>query len=715
MPPPGGMRASRVPGSATMLLEHRLPTRTSPPMPSPVPDPGRPPLRRRSLLFGGIGGLAVAAGAAEAAWSLWESSLNGDHTLPEHPATGPVHMQIVAHPDDCLYFINPRIARVLEAGAGVCTVVLTAGEADGRNTRDIARAPDYAGYSGARNNGLRRAYAHLATGDSESVWDRAAADLDSGQQVEICVLRERPEVHLIFCSLWTNLGRLTGDFTRLLALWEGNLETSLVLPPTGSELTGKSIVDRETIRSTLLELLDHYRPATVNTLDPDPDPVVGERLGAEQEGYSDHIDHTAAALFAWEAVRDWGQAAVVESWRGYYNRRWPGNLGAADRDTKGRALNVYAWADGFDCGDPVGCGDRLVIGPNVGDTYGIATHPRYSAALAAAGSAGAVRPVTVRGSRLCVGHGDSWEDAGGPDVIPAIGVAGSRVFAVSPDYTPARDDHRRDVHCLDLDGGEWTDLGNPAGSGELARLIGPAAAADDGELTVVAVRSPDRGLHVRTQPRGGDWTDWTHLDGRMVHDSPAAAVTAAGIAILAATPEGLAIWERTGQEWTARDLDLPHVGGEAGYVPAGGVAAAGAPDGRLVIASRSAGSADVVLHYGLGEEWTPTLLHLDGGILPPSLAVAADGTVAVAADDATGAPAVAAVPVAELAHRLADPPRIHWSRGDIVLSRRPAIAFAGDGALTLWATAVDGEVHTTTSAPGVPPGTTWAPALRSGR
>ncbi|WP_081687610.1 PIG-L family deacetylase [Glycomyces tenuis] len=681
-------------------------------MSSPAPRPSV--LRRRSLLFGGIAGLAVAAAAGETGWSLWGSSLNGAHPLPEHPRTGPVHMQIVAHPDDCLYFINPRIARVLAAGAGICTVVLTAGEADGRNTRDIARAPDYAGYAAARNTGLRRAYAHLATGDSESEWDREAADLDSGQQVEICVLRDRPEVHLIFCSLWTNLGRLTGDFTRLLSLWEGGLGDSLVLPPEGSPLTGESTVDRETIQATLLELLEHYRPAVVNTLDPDPDPVVGEKLGAEQTGYSDHIDHTAAALFAWEAVREWGQAAVVESWRGYYNRRWPGNLGSADRDTKGRALNVYAWADGFDCGDPAGCGDRLVIGPNVGDTYGIATHPRYSVAVAATTAESALRPLTVQGSRLRVKRGQSWDDAGGPELLPSIGVAGSRVFAVSPEYTPAREDHTRDVHCLDLDSGEWTNLGNPAGSGDLARHIGPPTAADDGAATVVAVRSPDRGVHVRTKPDGGEWGDWTHLDGRMVHDSPAAIATADGIAILAATPEGLAIWERHGDDWTTRDLDLPHVGGEAGYVPAGAVAAAAAPDGRIVIASRSAGSADVVLHYGLGAEWTPTLLRLDGGILPPAVAVSAGGTVAVAADDATGAPAVVTLALGELEHGLAEPLDVHWSHGDVVLTRRPAIAFDGEGGLRLWATAVDGEVYTASSAPGVPPGTTWAPALRQG-
>ncbi|GAB3226386.1 PIG-L family deacetylase [Glycomyces halotolerans] len=683
-------------------------------MPSPAPAPRRPTLRRRDLLIGGLAGLTVAAAAAEGAWSMWDSARD-PREAPPHPQTDPVHMQIVAHPDDCLYFINPRIARVLATGAGSCTVVLTAGEADGRNTKDPAGAPDFAGYSAARNTGLRRAYAYLATGDSESPWDRTCVDLDSGQQVEMCVLRDRPEVHLIFCSLWTNLGRITGDYTRLIALWQGRLDASLVLPPTDSPLTAEATVDRDTVRATLLELLDRYRPAVVNTLDPDPDQVVGPKLGAEQTGYSDHIDHTAAALFAWDAVREWGGASVIESWRGYYNRRWPGNLGAADRDVKGRALNVYAWADGLDCGALAGCGDRLVVGPDTGDTYGMGTHPRYTAAVAGAAIDRRLRPVAVHGTRLRLQTDRGWADTGGPDLLPTIAVARSRVFGISPDHTGDPEAHRRDLHCLDLDDGEWTDLGNPAGTGEAARRVGLPTAADNGTTTLVAVRSPTRGLHIRTKTLGHAWSDWTHLEGRMVHESPAAYATADGrIEIVAATPAGLAIWQWAAYGWTTRDLDLPHVGGEPGYIPASGVTAAGAGDGRIVVASRSAGSADVVLHYGRGRSWTATLLELEGGILPPAVAVAPDGTVAVAADNGAGAPAVATIAPADLEHRPAVRPEIRWSHGDIVLTRRPAIAFDAAGGLRLWAVGTDGEVYTAASAAGDAPPTAWAPALRQG-
>ncbi|MFC3492820.1 PIG-L family deacetylase [Glycomyces rhizosphaerae] len=667
------------------------------------------PLRRRDLLVGGIAGLAVTAAAAESAWSLREAA--GETAFPAPARTGPIHMQIVAHPDDCLYFINPRVARVLDDGAGLCTVVLTAGEADGRNTWEAAAPADFAGYAASRDNGLRRAYALLALGDADAPWDRYLAPLDSGQDVELCVLRDRPQVHIVFCSLWTNLGRITGEFTRLLALWEGRLDDSLVLPPTGSPLSAESTVDRSTIQATLLELLDRYRPAVVNTLDPDPDPVVGEQLGAEQSGYSDHIDHTAAALFAWEAVRTWGAARTVESWRGYYNRRWPGNLGEADLEPKGRALDVYSWNDGADCGLASGCGDRLIVGPGAGITYGHASHPRYTAAVAAAEIDGLIRPITVRDNKLQVLGEDGWEDLGGPDALPSLDRAGTKLYVISAEHAHDPAAHVRDLHCYDLASGQWQLLGNPAGTGAAARIIGQVAAADDGRASLACVRDPEGGLAVRVRPEGGQWTDWARLDGPAVHDCPAAVAVDGTFHIIAATPDNVAIWEGDGTDWTTRPLDLPGPDGQP-YLPASAVTAVRAPDGRIVIASRMAGSSDVVLHFGQGETWTGVLVPLEGGVLAPALAIGPDGALAVACDDGTGAPAVLLLSLADLepagGFALLSRP---WTRGDITLVKRPAAAFGSDGALRLWAVAADGELWTAETEPGGEPPTGWAPAV----
>jgi LmbE family N-acetylglucosaminyl deacetylase len=673
----------------------------------------RPHLRRRDLLVGGLAGLAVTAAAAESTRAVWDAATGTSY--PEPPRTGPVHMQIGAHADDCLYFLNPRVARLLDDGANLCTVVLTAGEADGRNTWDTAAPVDYAGYAAARGNGLRRAYALMALGDPDAPWDRTRATLDSGQDVELCVLRDRPEVHLVLCSLWTNLGRVTGDFTRLLALWEGRLDASAVLPPADSPLTSESTVDRATVRASLVELLERYAPVAVNTLDPDPDPVVGERLGAEQDGYSDHIDHTAAALFAWDAVHAWGGAKAVESWRGYYNRRWPGNLGPADLEAKGGALDAYAWADGAGCDHAAGCGDRLIVGPGAGTTYGHATHPRYTQALAAVDVDGEILAAAVRGDRAAILRPGGWTDLGGPVLLPSLTRAGNRLYAVSPGFTRDPAGHTRDLHCLDLATEEWEDLGNPAGSGAPARTVGQPAAADDGTTAVVCLRGPDGGLAVRTRT-GAAWGEWTGLDGPAVHEAPAAYGAAGAFTIVAATPGNTAAWEGDGTTWTHRDLDLPGPDG-AVHIPAGAVTAVQAPDGRAVIASRAADSSDVVLHFGQGEAWTGTLIPLEGGILAPTVAIGPgsalgyDSALAVACDDGSGAPAVLVLDLADLDHgggyTLLSRP---WTRGDVTVLKRPAAAFGSDGALRLWAVAADGELWTAQAGPGAPPPVGWEPA-----
>lgn len=72
-------------------------------------------------------------------------------------------LQVVAHPDDDLFFMNPDVSRSIAAGIEVTTVYLTSGEADGRNEahgsglEDTAVPADRAAYAEARQNGIRGA------------------------------------------------------------------------------------------------------------------------------------------------------------------------------------------------------------------------------------------------------------------------------------------------------------------------------------------------------------------------------------------------------------------------------------------------------------------------------------------------------------------------------------------------------------------------------
>jgi hypothetical protein len=142
-------------------------------------------------------------------------------------------------------------------------------------------------------------------------------------------------------------------------------------------------------------------------------------------------------------------------------------------------------------------------------------------------------------------------------------------------------------------------------------------------------------------------------------------------------------------------------------VPAGAVTAALASDGRIVLASRVAGGSDVALHVGRGTEWTGVFVPLEGGVMPPALAVGPStgngGALAVACDDGSGAPAVLVVDLAELdaaesgGFTLLSRP---WRCGDITVVKRPAIAFDAEGGLRLWAVAADGELWTVAAEPG---------------
>lgn len=94
--------------------------------------------------------------------------------------TGGTVLQVVAHPDDDLFFMNPDLSRSISTGVKVATVYLTSGESDGRNEahsphlQDPARPADHAAYAEARQNGIRAAYAQMATGDRTSAWQRTS-------------------------------------------------------------------------------------------------------------------------------------------------------------------------------------------------------------------------------------------------------------------------------------------------------------------------------------------------------------------------------------------------------------------------------------------------------------------------------------------------------------------------------------------------------------
>ena len=481
-------------------------------------------------------------------------------------------MTIIAHPDDDLFFINPSIRLTMSAGAPVVGVVLTAAEGDGINVDtddpNRAKAPvDYDGYAAARRVGLRRAYARMAGQPVDSPWRRELVTLAGGWTVELSTLEAVPSVVLYF----GNVGHLMAGghtLSTLLPLVDDELDTAPTLPPTDLPTpVPVEHVAKETMIAGLAELLEKYRPTVVRTLDPDPEPD----WGREQYTVSDHLEHTAAARLAFQAVQRYteqnlAEPPAVEYFRAYANRFWPRNCSPRLHREKRSYLLTYAGADGephpgHDHGDY-----QLGTEP-YRSTHIYSTAQRYTATASwlAPLPSGALAAFAVRGDRLLM-----WRETGpgagrwqGPihadarGLLPTLAVAaspggpvrivalrrseeGKGVVEVETGYLTADKTGLSSFASLDGPDADETDRRRP-------RLIGvPAATVDgDGRLWVFVRNSAGR-LSVRRESQDG-WHPWEPLDGgpTPLQDVVVATTTQAGLVeVYAAAKRTVASWRQ---------------------------------------------------------------------------------------------------------------------------------------------------------------------------
>ncbi|MFI7011731.1 PIG-L family deacetylase [Streptomyces sp. NPDC050145] len=540
------------------------PTPALQPTPGAEPEPALTPTAptRRHLL---LGASALAAATALASCAPRASVPPPRASVPS-PASGrpaaqadrALLLQVLAHPDDDLYFMNPDTQQALAAGTPLVCVYVTAGEADGRNKSATDRdpAPDKAAYSAARHQGLRQSYATQLGLPLFTPWDQRVLRLPSGFRAELDVLEHRGRrVELVHLNLamHTPAGHMGAP-----SLWRepGLLLRTLV--PEGSPLRAVQTYTHDSVVTVLVELFQRYRPTVVHTLDPDPDIQVSDRLtrlrDSEQPGYSDHADHTAVASFSWAALIRWARTApggpppfVVTAYRGYYNHHWPKNLPPRLLDQKAAHLVPYGAAPGWSCGNPAGCGDYNVGGDRpltnrkgwVRATHHRYPGPRLTLVRGPGGRATAYGVLGLRAVRYDEEPGGGFAapvDLGGGPLAPVLGSAtlpggrhlllGLRLAEVEglggPDVREivALEPARRGAGA-----GTWTGLGNPESDPDRGRRIGVpvAVTARDGRVHLF-VRNAGQGVSTRVRDTSGTWSPWKDLGGGPVQDGLTATV-----------------------------------------------------------------------------------------------------------------------------------------------------------------------------------------------
>ncbi|BFU44809.1 PIG-L family deacetylase [Krasilnikovia sp. MM14-A1004] len=615
--------------------------------------------RRRVFAVGALS----AAGLGGAAFGIGQ-------LFSRKPAAGTDdavrHLHITAHPDDDLYFFNPDLLQDVVDGTHILGICLTTGEADGKNFPAgnplIKEQPvRFTDYAAARQNGLRAAYARMAVGDAGSPWKRVATTTRTGAPVEVATLVAAPRIRLMFLNLW-NDGANDPDFGRgnVRALWSGTQPQAPTMQPTGSPVPGGFVHTRQSLVDTLVELVTDFDPHCIRLMDPDPDFQVHDAThprNADSGNFSDNGDHTAAALFSWAAVQEYwrrGHDGVADSYRGYYNQRWPQNLRKDAYDQKLEVLATYGGGDGRPCTDPVGCGDLKLGNRAASREYGWSTTHRYGTSVSWLHPAGdgALHAFAVHGGRLVrwaekAPGAQSWqagEVIGGADLLPYVTVGrnragGLQAFGIRmiPAGDPQQQVRELGTFAQPAPGaafGAWEGLGNPHEAERdptRRRRIGMPVVGrfGDGRLAVF-VRNGGTGLSARIQDAGGTWRPWADLGGGDSQDGLSVVTVAGGLVeVYASTHTGVLRWyqERADGPWLRQPLRIP--------APAAPPTVVSLADGRLVLLVREGATADVLAYVqpspGTWDLRRPLRLGSDGGFGPVAAALApADGRLLLA-------------------------------------------------------------------------------------
>src|SRR4051794_27661428 len=162
----------------------------------------------------------------------------------------PGAVNVVAHPDDDLLFVNPAILKDIQAGRCSTTVYVTSGDAGGADS-----------YYQEREVGVRAAYADMA--GVADTWTTSRVTM-AGKSVTRSQLAARPNVELYFMRLPDGYPEGTGTprsgYTSLQKLYTGE-DTTL----TSIDGSQQQTYTRAQLVTTLGALMTSASPTVVRS------------------------------------------------------------------------------------------------------------------------------------------------------------------------------------------------------------------------------------------------------------------------------------------------------------------------------------------------------------------------------------------------------------------------------------------------------------------
>ena len=534
-------------------------------------------------------------------------------------------MQVIAHPDDDILFMNPDLAAWIQAGLPTVSVYLTSGESD------LSRGVYYAA---SRQRGTRAAYAAMAGVPNE--WTSYELAIDKRHSVELYRLKGRPDIRLVWVNLPDdNNPNATGGRHALTRLWDdstGHLRVQTIVPADGAVPEQYSYT-RAGVIGMLTALLKRFQPTVIRSQDPSPD----ARYQHVWQRFHDHPDHVVTARFAREAAQRYFTAgtdhrAVVLSYRDYNVAQAPVNLSPSARKLTRKYFAVYAEHDSeVSLGAPYDAwiarsyyrwprGGSWLVADDKGRLHAF-TRVGYELLHWTRDSAGWSKPVRVRAE---------FDSPLWPSL--ALTAAGESVAVFATAGSPAR------VRVFMA--GQWRDLGSPGSqpaATAAAQLGAPSAVGKPGGGSMVFVRNEAGGISMRSVSKGQVSQGWRVLGGQDVQGRPTVLRDDQGrIHVFATTTGSVLHWTQSTSGAPLRPAPNPL----PGVRPASQPAVALGTDGTPVVAVRVARTGELAVSKHRSGAWEdPALLPPPGGLGTPELVVTThpvlfvrngEGTVSVA-------------------------------------------------------------------------------------
>lgn len=227
-------------------------------------------------------------------------------------------LNIVAHQDDDILFMNPDIFESITNGEPVTTVYVTAGDAG------LGQA-----YWEAREAGAKAAYALMA-GSDDWVDEVQTVPAEGGDfQIASSYLASDPDIRLYFMRLPDGGGLLDeGSSQSLAKLWYGTLETV-------TTIDGSATYSHADVSNSLTGLMELHAPSQFRL-----------QLDDGPYAFGEHTDHLRTADFSQEALESYtGGSYTVTSYVNYQSSDLAENLSPEEAALSLSVMEAYAAHD----------------------------------------------------------------------------------------------------------------------------------------------------------------------------------------------------------------------------------------------------------------------------------------------------------------------------------------------------------------------------------